>query len=46
MNARVEEIFTAHEASLIKKIKDIEQEKNKKLEEEIKRREEMSAKFT
>ncbi|CAD8048311.1 unnamed protein product [Paramecium primaurelia] len=45
LNQRVEEIFIEHEASLISKIKGIEEQKLLQHEEEIKKREEMFNKF-
>ncbi|CAD8137575.1 unnamed protein product [Paramecium octaurelia] len=45
LNQRVEEIFMEHEASLINKIKGIEEQKLLQHEEEIKKREEMFNKF-
>ncbi|CAD8144877.1 unnamed protein product [Paramecium octaurelia] len=45
LNQRVEKIFLEHEASLINKIKEIEEQKLMQHEEEIKKREEMFNKF-
>ncbi|CAK58318.1 unnamed protein product (macronuclear) [Paramecium tetraurelia] len=45
LNQRVEKIFLEHEASLINKIKEIEEQKLTQHEEEIKKREEMFNKF-